>query len=95
MATLRNKRKIAAMARERQEYPMNNQSKNSAAPGITEGYIAQISEEVEGRVSMKLSQEFSRTKSRILDSLSKLDQYLLNPQVRTFSGTVPGTFLEI
>ena len=92
MATLRNKRKLAAMARGTQEYRRNNQSQNSAAPGTTEDYIAQVSEEIEGRVTMKLSQEFSRTESRILGALSKLDEFLLNLQIRTFSGTTPGTF---
>ena len=92
MATLRNKRKLAAMARETQEYPRNNQSQNSAAPGITEGYTAQVSEEIEERVIKKPSQEFSRTESRILGALSKLDEFLVNPQIRTFSGTIPGTF---
>ena len=48
------------MAIETQAYPMNNQSQNSAAPGITEDYIAHIIEEIEGRVTKKLSQEFSR-----------------------------------
>ena len=79
MATLRNKRKLAAMARETQKYPRNNQSQNSAAPGITEEYIAQISEKIEGRVTMILSQDFSRKECRILGALSKLDDFLLNP----------------
>ena len=92
MATLRNKKKLAAMARESQEYPRNNQSQNSAAPGFTEDYIAQVSEKIEGRIAKKLSQEFSRTESRILGGLCKLDEFLLNPQIRTFSGTTPGTF---
>ena len=92
MATLRKKRKLAATARETQEYPRNNQSQNSAAPGITEEYITEVSEEIEGRVTKKLSQEFNRTESRNLDALSKLNEFLLNPQIRTFSGTVPGTF---
>ena len=65
---------------------------NSAAPGITEDYIAQVSEEIEVRVTKKLSQEFSRTESRILGALSNLDEFLLNPQIRTFSWTIPGTF---
>ena len=29
--------------------------------------------------------------SRILGALSKLDEFLLNPQVRTCFGTIPGT----
>ena len=80
------------MSRETQEYPRNSQSQNTSAPGITEEYIAQIFEEIEGRVTKKLSQEFSRTEFRILGALSELDEFLLKPQVRTFSGTVPGTF---
>ena len=92
MATFRNKRKVAAMAREKQESPRNNPLQNSAAPGITEDYIAQVSEEIEGRVTKKLSQEFSRTESRLLGGLSKLDEFLLNPQILTFSRTTPGTF---
>ena len=92
MATSRNKKKLETMAREIKEDPRNDQSQNSAAPGIIEDYIAPVSEEIDGRVIKKLSQEFSRTESCILGALSKLDEFLLNPQVRTFSGTVPGTF---
>ena len=58
-------------------------------------YITQVSEEIEGRVSKKLSQEFSRTESRILGALSKLDEFRLNQQIRTHSETVPGTFRNI
>ena len=43
-------------------------------------------------MTKKLSQEFSRTESRILGALSKLDELLLNPQIRTFSGTTSRTF---
>ena len=59
---------------------------------INEHYITQISEEIEGRVTKKLSEKFSRTESRISVALSKLDEFLLNPKIRTHSGTVPGTF---
>ena len=38
-----------------------------------------------------MSQEFSRTESRILGAFSKLDQFLLNPQVQTYSVAVLGT----
>ena len=93
MATLRNKRKLAAVTRETQEEnPRNGQSRNTYVPRINEEYITQVSEEIEGRVTRKLSQEFSRTESRILGTLSKLDEFLLNQQIRTHSGTVPGTF---
>ena len=77
------------MATETQEYARNNESQNPAAPGITEDYIARVSEKIEGRVTKNLSEEFSRTESRILGALSKLDEFLLNPQIRTFSGTTP------
>ena len=93
MATLRNKWKLAAIARETQEeHPRNGQSRNTSVPRINEEYITQVSEEIEGRVTKKLSQEFSRTESRILGALSKLDEFLLNQQIRTHSETVPGTF---
>ena len=93
MATLRNKRKLAANTRETQEeHPRNGQSRNTSVPRINEEYLAQVSQEIEGGVTKKLSQEFSRTESRILGALSKLDEFLLNPQIRKHSGTVPGTF---
>ena len=93
MATLRNKRKLAAVTRKTQEeHPRNGQSRNTSLPRISEDYITQVSEEIAGRVNKKLSQEVSRTESRILGALSKLDELLLNLQIRTHSGTVPGTF---
>ena len=92
MATLRNKRKLAAVTRKTQEEnPRNGQSRNTSVPRINEDYIIQVSEEIEGRVTEKLSQEFSRTESRILGTLCKLDVFFLNQQIRTHSGTVPGT----
>ena len=93
MATLRNKRKLAAVTRETQEeHPRNGQSRNTSVPRINEEYITQVSEEIESRVTEKLSQEFSRAESRILGALSKLDEFLLNPQITTHSETVSGTF---
>ena len=91
MATLRNKRKLAAVTRETQEeHPRNGQSRNT--PRINEEYITQVSEEIEGRITKKLSQEFNRIESRFSDALSKLDEFLLNQQITTHSETVPGTF---
>ena len=40
----------------------------------------------------KLSQEFSKIESRFLGALSKLDEFLLNQQIRTHYGIVPETF---
>ena len=93
MTTLRNKRKLAAVTRETQEeHPRNGQSRNTSVPRTNEDYITQVSEEIEGRVYKKLSQEYSRTESRILGALSKLDEFLLNQQIQTHYGIVPETF---
>ena len=93
MATLRNKRKLAALTRETQEEnPRNGQSRNTSVPRINEEYITQVSEEIEGRITKKLSQEFNRIESRISNALSKLDEFLSNQQIQRHSKTVPGTF---
>ena len=91
MATLRNKRKLAAVSRETPESTRSGRAPNVLDPQLTQEYISQVSEEIEGRVTKKLSKEFSRTESRILGALSKLDEFLLNPQVRTCSVAAPGT----
>ena len=93
MARLRNKRNLAAFTRETQEeHPRNGQSRNTSVPRINEEYITQVFEEIEKGVTKKLSQEFSRTEFCILGAPSKLDEFLLNSQIWTHSGTVPGTF---
>ena len=91
MATLSNKRKLAAVSKETPEGSRSSREKNALDPELTQDYISQVSEEIEGRVTKKLSKEFSKTESRILGALSKLDELLLNPQVRTCSMAVPGT----
>ena len=91
MATLWDKRKLAAVSRERPQSSRNSRVQNALDPESTQDYISQVSEEIEGRVTTKLSKEFSKTESRILVALSKLDEFLLNPQVRTCSVAVPGT----
>ena len=91
MATLRNKRKLAAVSRETPESTRSSRAQNSLDPELTQDYISQVSEEIEGRVTKKLSKEFSRTESHIFGALSRLDEFLLNPQVRTCSVAIPGT----
>ena len=91
MATLRNKRKLAAVLRETPEGSRSSRAQNVLDPELTQDYISQVSEEIEGRVIKKHSEEFSTTESRILGALSKLDEFLLNPQVRTCSVAVLGT----
>ena len=75
-----------------EEHPRNGQSRNTSVPRINEEYITQVSEEIEGRITKKLSQEFNRIESRISDALSKLDHFLSNQQIQTHSKSVPGTF---
>ena len=65
MAALRNKRKLAAVSKEIPEISRNSQSQNTFDPGVTQEYISQVSEEIEWRVTKKLSEEFSRLESRI------------------------------
>ena len=91
MATLRNKRKLAAVSREAPESSSSSRRRNVLDPELTQDYISQVSEEIEGRVTKKLSKEFNKTESRILGALSKLDEFLLNPQVRTCSVAAHGT----
>ena len=91
MTTLRNKRKLAAVPADTQESARNGLSQNTFVPGMTEKYITQVSEEIEGRVTTKLPQKFRRTESRILGDFAKRHGFLRNPQVRTCSATVPGT----
>ena len=91
MATLRKRSKLAAVSRETPEGSRSRRAQNVLDPELTQDYIYQVSEEIDGRVTKKLSKEFSKTESRILGALSKLDELLLRPQVRTCSVAVPGT----
>ena len=66
-------------------------AENSNVPRSQEDYITQISEEIEGRVTKKLSQEFSWTENHILGVLARLDDFLINPLIEGHSGTAPET----
>ena len=90
VATLKSKRKLSAVNRDNhEEHPRNNQLRDPDVPRVSEDYINQISEEIEDRVTKKLSQEFRRRNSLILGVLSKLDDFLLNSQVRVQSANAP------
>ena len=99
MCSLKNKRKLAAVNTENQEkHPWNKLLRDRNASRFKEEYITQASDETASRVTEKTSQEFSRTKSQIFGSFSKLDEFLLNWQVRTgktrnVTATVPGMIL--
>ena len=91
MAT-RSRRKLATLDKENcEEHPRNNLAQNSNVPRSHEDYITQVSKEIEGRVTKKLSQEFSRTENRILGALARLDDFLMNPLLQGHSGTTPET----
>ena len=88
--TTRNNRKLAALNKENcKENPRSNMAQNSDAPRSQEDYITQVSEEIEGRVTKRLSKEFSRTENRILGSLARLADFLMNPLLPGHSGTTP------
>ena len=74
-----------------EEFSRSNLAQNSNVSRSQQDYITQVSEEVEGRVTKKLSQEFSWTESRILGALSRLDDFLMNPLIQGHSGTAPVT----
>ena len=92
MAILRNKRILAALNKENcEEHPRNNMAQNSNVPRSQEDYVTQVSEKIEGRVTKKLSQEFSRTKDCKLGALVRLDDLLRNLLLQGHSGTAPET----
>ena len=66
-------------------------AQNSNVPRSQEDYITQVSEEIEWRITKKLSQEFSRAENRILGALARLDDFLMNPLIQGHSGTTPET----
>ena len=83
---------MAALNKENcEEHPRSNLASNSNVPRSQEDYITQVSEEIEGKVTKKLSQEFSRTENRILGALARLDDFLMNPLLQDHSGTTPET----
>ena len=81
---------MAALKKEKcEEHPRSNLAQNSNVPRPQEYYITQVSEEIEGRVTKRLSKVFSRTKSRILGALARLDDFLMNLLLQGHSGTIP------
>ena len=66
MATFRNKEKHAALNKENcEELLRNNLAQNADAPRSQEDYITQVSDEIEGGVTIRLSRDFSRTGNSI------------------------------
>ena len=89
MAT-RNEKKLAALNEENcEEHPRSNLAQNSSAPRSQEDCITQVSEEIEGRVTKRLSKEFRRTENLILGALARVDDFLMNPLLQGHSGALP------
>ena len=81
---------MAALNKENcEEDPRSNLAQNSNAPRSQEDYITQVSEEFGGKLTKKLSKEFSRTENRILGALARLDNFFKNPLLQGYSGATP------
>ena len=92
MGTLENKKKLAALNKKNcEEHARSNLAQNSTVPRPQEDHITQVSEKIEGRVTEKLSEEFSSTENCILAALARLDDFLMNPLIPGHSGTAPET----
>ena len=64
-------------------------AQNLNVPRSQDDYPTQVSEEIEGRVTKKLWQKFSRTENCTLGALARLDHFLMNPLIQGQSGTAP------
>ena len=86
-------KKLAAINGENhEEQPRNNQERDTIVHRIQEDYTTQVSEEIEERVTTKLSQEFSRSESRILGALQALrvsSEPASTESLRNHSGDIP------
>ena len=91
MATHRNKRKLAALNNENCDEHANGNSEQTSKVLRSQGdHISQVFEEIEGRVTKKLSQEFSGTENLILGALARLADFLKNPLIQGYSRTALG-----
>ena len=78
MAALKNQMNKSTVNRNGQvEHPRNNLPRDTTFSRVNEDYIAQVSEEMEGTLTLKLFQEFIRTDNLFLDALSKQDEFFL------------------
>ena len=53
--------------------------------------VTQISEEIEGRVTKRLSQEFSRTENRILGAIARVEDFLMKLLIQAHPGIASET----
>ena len=70
MATLRNARKSAALRKKNCEERLRSTlPQNTNVTRSQEDHIAQVFEEIEGKMTKKLSKEFNRMENRVLGAL--------------------------
>ena len=79
MRNTRNKRRLAEIQDNFDGESSQSSNRERTHGNINEEYISQVSQEIEGRIAKKLSQEFSKRENRILGALAKLDHFLTNP----------------
>ena len=92
MSTLRNKKKLAAVNEKNCEgHIRSNVGQYLSVPRSQDDYITQVCGKIEGRVTKKLSQEFSGTQNHILGKLSRLDETFLNTLFQGHSRVAPET----
>ena len=92
--TTQNKRKLAVLNKENcEEHPGSNLAQNSNAPRSQEDYITQVSEKIEGRVTKRLSKEFSRTEKPHSTRISASRRFSYEPAttgpLRNHYGALP------
>ena len=81
---------MAALHKENcEKHPKSNLAQNANALRSQEDYISQVSEQIEGRVTKRLSKQFSSTENRILGALARLHDFLQNPFLQGHSGATP------
>ena len=79
MANLRIEQTLAAASKENcEKHPKSNLAQYTNVPRCPEDFITQVSEEIEGRLTKKLSKEISRTESRSI-ATSRVSAEPANP----------------
>ena len=61
--------------------------KTQMFPDHKKSTLLKFVKKIEGRVTKKLSREFSRMEYRVFGALSRLDDFLMNPLIQGHSGT--------
>ena len=93
MATQRKKRKLAALNKLTKKIVRSilgvTWHKTQMYPDHKRTTILKCLKKLRVGLQNELSQDFSRTESRILGALSRLDEFVLNPLVQGHPGTTP------